>query len=267
MKIDFHVHAFADKIAKRAIDNLLEHTDTPNITDGTFSDTIEKLKARGIDKAVFLGIATKPTQQTVLNDWAKFVIDEGWYAFGSIHPLAEDSLAELERIKTLGLYGIKLHPEYQNFFADDEKMFPVYQKCSDLKLPITFHCGYDPISGEQIRCMPKMLAKISDIFPDLTIIAAHLGGTKEIGETLEYLAGKDGNIYFDTAIVPYYMGFLDIEKIIKKHGTDRILFASDCPWGDPLYISNIFDMLNFTTEEKENIYYKNALRVLQCDNK
>jgi predicted TIM-barrel fold metal-dependent hydrolase len=262
-KIDFHVHAFADKIAEKAISGLVQSADTKNLTDGTFSDTIKKLNERGINNAVFLPIATKPTQQTVVNNWGKEVIDNGYFAFGSIHPDAADVLEELERIKELGLFGIKLHPEYQSFFVNERRMFPIYQKCSDLGLVITFHTGYDPISRKYLRSHPQMVAEISDLFPELKIVAAHAGGVKETADTLECLAGKEGNIYFDIAILPYYLGILTVEKLIKTHGADRVLFASDCPWADPLHMVNFVEMLDLSETEKENIYYKNALRLLK----
>lgn len=70
MIIDFHVHIFPDKIAKKAIGNLARISGLTPFTDGTIKDTMDKLKACGVDKAVFLNIATKPSQMTTINDEA-----------------------------------------------------------------------------------------------------------------------------------------------------------------------------------------------------
>jgi predicted TIM-barrel fold metal-dependent hydrolase len=112
------------------------------------------------------------------------------------------------------------------------------------------------------RCTPKGVAEIADKFPNLTIIAAHLGGVKEVDETLEYLAGKPGKIFFDTGIVSYYMTVSQAEQIIKKHGADRVLFASDCPWGDPKNIIEAINQMSLSDNEKDMIFYKNAEKLL-----
>ena len=92
-----------------------------------------------------MNIATKPTQQTVVNNWAASIDDPTIYGFGSVHPDAPDALDELQRIKDLGLYGVKLHPDYQGFLIDDPKMFPIYDAISSLGLPVTFHTAGTPL--------------------------------------------------------------------------------------------------------------------------
>ena len=84
----------------------------------------------------------------------------------------EDAEGEILRIKAMGLRGIKLHPDFQKFEIDDEKMFPTYKILEREKLPILFHTGdkrYN-FSG------PRHLIKIMEKFPDLVCIGAHFGG-------------------------------------------------------------------------------------------
>ena len=103
MYIDFHTHAFNDVIAERAITKL-EGTlieqgytdDVPAATRGTVAQLLERMDEWGIDKAVVLNIATKPSQQTVINNWAKEIQSDRIFCFGSVHPEAEDALDELE---------------------------------------------------------------------------------------------------------------------------------------------------------------------------
>ena len=49
-------------------------------------------------------------------------------------------------------------------------------------------------------------------------------------ETYELLAGKD--VYFDTAFSLNEIDENLFKKILNKHGEDRVLFATDCPWRD-----------------------------------
>lgn len=266
MYIDFHTHAFADKIAERAIQVLTESAEKCNmkpLTNGTAGDLREKLESCGVSKAVILPIATKPTQQTVINNWAAEIKGDFFYPFGSIHPEAEDWETELERIKALGLYGVKFHPDYQNFMVDDENMIPKYRKCAELELPVTFHAGYDPVSPDLFHCRAEAAAKVFDQVPEMTMILAHGGGMRDWDNVEKYLAGKPGSLYFDVSVIAAEIPRDQLLRIIRTHGADRILFASDCPWDLPSNEINMINELPLSDEEKELIFYKNAMRILK----
>lgn len=145
MLIDFHTHAFPEKIAARAIETLSNASGgiVPQ-TNGTLDSLKEEMAKDGVDIAVVQSIATNPRQQQKVNDFAiQINQDDAIVAFGSVHPDAPDVLAELERIHAAGLKGVKFHPEYQNFYADDEKMKAIYRKISQLGLITLFHAGHD----------------------------------------------------------------------------------------------------------------------------
>lgn len=263
MYIDFHTHAFSDKIAEKAITGLTATSGFPPCTDGTLSGLIKKMQETGIDGAVVLPIATKPTQHEVLNSWAAEINNKnGIYAFGSVHPDGEDAILWLDRIREMGLYGIKLHPDYQNFVADDKKAFPIYEKCSEMKMPVLFHAGFDPLSPDFIHGSPESLCNIHEAFPDLIMICAHMGGMYRWEQVERLLAGKPGNIYFDLGFTEGEIGEKLLMRIIKKHGAERILLGSDCPWDDPKNELEMVKKLPLTDEEKELIFYKNAKKLL-----
>ncbi|MCR5717490.1 MAG: amidohydrolase family protein, partial [Oscillospiraceae bacterium] len=260
--IDFHVHAFADKIAERTISALAAVATSKPATNGTLADTEAKMRAWGVDGFAVLCIATKPSQHLVCNNWAASVKSDHIFPFGSVHPDGEDALSELERIKSLGLYGIKLHPDYQHFFADEERLFPIYRKCGELGLPIIFHAGLDPVSPEAIHCTPQAAAKILDKFPETTMIMAHLGGN-EMWETVEReLAGKFGNLYFDTALAGSFVEEEQLRRIIEKHGADKILLASDCPWDTTDVTIAKIRRLGLSPAQEAAIFSGNAKRLL-----
>ena len=73
-----------------------------------------------------------------------------------------------------------------------------------LGLPIAFHTGRDPLSPNLIHCPADVLGKIADLFPRLTIIAAHMGGMDTPQEAAKHLAGKK-NVYFDTAFASHFL--------------------------------------------------------------
>lgn len=262
--IDFHVHAFADKIAARTVSSLAGIAGQQPETDGTLSATEALLHSWGVDGFVLLSIATKPTQHEVCNNWAASCKSDHIFPFGSIHPAAGDeALAELERIKALGLYGIKLHPDYQDFFADEERLLPIYHKCGELGLPVILHAGFDPLSPDCIHCTPQMAANMLERCPDTTFILAHLGGNALWGDVEQLLAGAYDNLYLDTSLTGGHMQDDEqLLRIIRKHGASRILLASDCPWDRTDITIAKLNRLALTEEEKRLIFAENAKRLL-----
>ena len=262
MKIDFHTHAFTESIADRAIKKLEALADQKALTDGTISSLLNRFDEWGVDKGVVLTIATKPSQQKTINNWAASIKSERIIPFGSVHFMADDWEEELERIKSLGLKGIKLHPDYQGFEIDDEKMIPIYKKCAELGLIVMFHAGLDCVSPNHIHARPEASLKAHMLVPELTMVLAHMGGNDMADDVLKYLAGADGNLFFDTSFIADRYDDSLVEEIILKHGSDRILFATDCPWCSGKAETDMINRLNLSEADKDNIFYKNAQRLL-----
>jgi predicted TIM-barrel fold metal-dependent hydrolase len=277
--IDFHIHAFADKIAERAIGTLRQNLRDGGLDDtvygnGSYSDT-ERIFSDSNDvgySGVFMPISTKLSQMNICNNVAaaknNYIITENtrFWSYGSVFPLTETAeelaavLSELERIKALGLYGIKLHPDYQNFFIDDERVFPVYEKCAELSIPIMFHAGFDPVSPKLTHATPDRALRVIENFPKLTLILAHMGGEYYWDDVEKLIAGK--NCYIDTSYCAENMDSALMERMIKNHGAEKVLFGSDFPWKSPADIRHKIDSLNLSEREKSDIYYKNAYRLL-----
>ena len=136
MVIDFHVHAFNPKVAEKAVEKLQACSGITPFTRGTAEETIQRFDEWGVDKGVLLSVATKPTQQRVINDWCAEQDGGRFISFGGIHPDAEDYEQEIAHIKELGLHGIKLHPDYQGFMIDDERMDKIYDAIERADLPV-----------------------------------------------------------------------------------------------------------------------------------
>lgn len=264
MIIDFHTHAFPQKIASRAVDTLA-HTSGGLIpqTDGTLEGLKAEMQKDGIDISVIQSIATNPNQQHNVNNFAAEVNrQKGFVAFGSVHPDAPDALDELERIKGLGLKGVKLHPDYQSFFVDDERMKPIYKKISQLGLITLFHAGHDYGFGEPFHCMPDNLLTALK-WLDCPVIAAHWGGNGCGLEVIDKLCGRD--IWFDTAFGYGTMPKYYAQKIMDKHTPDRFLFGSDMPWHRPLWEIRLIESLDISAEDKEKIYFGNAAKLFEME--
>mgnify|MGYP002627254457 CR=1 FL=1 len=255
---DFHTHAFTDSLAERAMLGLSATSSIRPATDGTVSGLKNIMKKNGIRKAMILPIATKPSQQTVINNWASEIMDENIYCCGTVHPDSENAVEEVERIKSLGLYGLKFHSEYQHFRPDEEKMFPIYKKASELGLFIVFHGGWDPFGTDDVLATPERFARVAEKNPNLKIITAHMGGLKMFDKAEDYLAGKYENVYLDTGVAARYISDEQFYRIIKKHGAEKILYGSDCPWDNPENEINLIERIPLSKEEKELIFHINA---------
>ncbi|MDR0315213.1 MAG: amidohydrolase family protein [Oscillospiraceae bacterium] len=261
MIIDFHTHAFPPKVAQLAIPKLAKESGGLKPQhDGTAPSLIEGIKAAGVSKAVVLNIATNPKQQTKVNDYAISLLEyPELIPFGSVHHDSEDVFFELERLKEAGIKGIKLHPDYQNFYVDDDKMIKIYEKISSLGLVTVFHSGLDLGFPYDIHCTPQRLLNIIDVF-SAPVVAAHMGGVMFWYETYEKLAGT--KIYLDTSfsygVVPPQLA----KSLIEKHTAQRILFGSDMPWSasgnEIVYIKS----LDLSKTQEDLIFYKNACKLL-----
>ena len=170
MKIfDTHVHIFPDKLKGKVLPKLAEVCHSPYYSDGTFGDTVEKLGAAGCSGFLCLHIATNPKQQDNVNAFALEIQEqnENIYCFGSVHPDNPNAVDMLHKLKAAGIKGVKLHPDYQDFMVDDERLKPIYAACEELGLIVAFHAGRDPYSPDVVHNPPEKLAKIAEKYPKL----------------------------------------------------------------------------------------------------
>ena len=261
MLIDFHTHCFPEKIAERAIEKLsLASGGLKPHTNGTLEGLKRSMQKGGVDISVILNIATNAKQQQSVNDFAAMCNKEkGIVAFGSVFPYSEDVFCELERIKDLGLKGVKLHPDYQGFSVDDIRMKPIYKKIGELGLITIFHAGVDYGFPPPYGATPEKLARALSWFSS-PVVAAHWGGAGCGEGVITHLCGKD--IYFDTSFGYGQMPKYYAEQILEKHGTDKMLFGTDTPWHTAEMEMRLLATLNLSENEMAKITHQNAQRLL-----
>ena len=261
MIIDFHTHCFPEKIAGKTIEKLsfVSGGLIPQ-TDGTKDSLLYLMSKDGIDKSVALSIATNANQQKNVNDFAISLKSEKLIPFGSVFPFSDDWEEELERLKENGIKGIKLHPDYQQFFVDDERLFPVYKKIEKLGFILVFHAGEDFGFAPPYKATPDRLRKVVTSI-ETPVVCAHWGGLSMGNDVIKYLCDID-NCYFDTAFGYGTMPKVMALNILDKKGTDKILFGSDCPWNAPSWDVGMLKTMGLSQDEEEKILYKNAENLL-----
>lgn len=266
MIIDFHTHIFPDRIAGSTIKSLQAKSHAIAYSDASLSGLLDSMAQGGISYSVILPIVTKPSQFNSVNRFAvKAGQTEGIIAFGGIHPENENITEKLQYIKSLGLKGIKLHPDYQGTYIDDRRYVEILQECIRLDLCVVIHCGLDVGLPVPIHCpVDRMYLVLKEVLNGCSrepkIVLAHAGGHLQWELVEELLVGEQ--VYFDLAYSPAVMNRDTLLRIIQTHGTDRILFATDSPWSSQRDAAAYIRTFDLQEEDFDNIFYKNAAKLL-----
>ncbi|MDR1560460.1 MAG: amidohydrolase family protein [Clostridiales bacterium] len=258
MIIDFHAHVYPNRIADKAVHNVSKFYNIETRHDGTAETLLEIGRRAGIDKFLIHSVAQKPEQVRIINNFIAAQRNDSpdvFIGFGSLHIDVRDPEAEINNIIALGLRGVKLHPDIQGYYIDDERMLNIFSLLEG-RLPVLIHAGdyrYD-------YSHPSRIARVIDYFPKLTVIAAHFGGWSIFDLALEYL--EDRFCYLDVSSSMMFLGARRSEELIRAYGADRILFGSDYPMWDPASELERIQALNISGEERDLILYGNALKIL-----
>lgn len=265
MVIDIHTHIFPPKLAPHAIKALENSAGAHAFLNGTKEDLIKSMRENGIDISVNMPVASRADQVHSINNYAIEVNNEGdttgLYSFGACHPLNPDMKEELRRLKSAGIKGIKIHPDFQGLYLDDEAVVRIMEYAAELGLIILIHCGMDPSFPDIHRSTPKRLAGILPRLSGAKIIAAHMGGYGYMDDVEDCLVGK--NVYIDTSFTIGKFDEKQILRILQNHNPDKILFGTDSPWDDQKNALKLFKELPLSDELKEKILWKNSKNLLE----
>ncbi len=201
-------------------------------------------------KSVVFGVAWNPGQMTD-NLSGQGAGDTSWYTgnvndatatfvrahpdrligFMSVHPYDATCLEEIERCRVdLGLRGIKLGANYQNFDPLESRALAIYEQAQKHGLPILFHQGTSPVRNAPIRLAhPLLMDEIAMRYPDLKIVMAHLGHPWQAESCV--VIRKHPNVYADISGT-FYRPFSFWEQMVKAaewNVLDKVLFGTDYP--------------------------------------
>ena len=152
--------------------------------------------------------------------------------FLSVDP-TQDGWEEELRIghEELGLKGIKLLPMYAGFFPQSKKLEPLWAYAQQHHLPVLLHTGTTFIAQAQLEAtLPRNLDPVATKFPEVRIIAAHLGHPYE-GECVA-LIRKHPHVYADISAL-FYRPFQLYQSLmlVQEYGVwDKVLFGTDYPF-------------------------------------
>ena len=244
--IDAHCHIYPEKIVDRAVAGTDAFYSTRAACRGVADELLEIGDRVGIDRFIVQSVATTPKQVSSINHFIAAEVakaPERFTGLGAAHPDCEDQDAVIEEIKSLGLHGIKIHPDIQGFAIDDPRMMRTGDHRYDFSNPN--------------RLLPVLKA-----FPNLTVIGAHFGGWSVWDDAARELCDIP-NLYVDcSSTFPFVGNDLALgERLIHRYGAERVMFGSDFPMWSPQVELETFMKLNLTDEERKMILAENAVRV------
>ena len=256
--IDVHCHIFPEHVAGKVVTSLQEYYGFTWEGNGLYEDILRNCELAGVGRCVVFSSATKPEQVESINNYIKSVVDRNpglFMGLGTMHPDYAGFEQELHRIRSMGLPGVKIHPDFQQTDIDDPRMMKIYRCAAELGLVFLFHVG----DQQSDFSAPRRLARVLDEVPGLRVIAAHLGGYSQWEEAKKYLIGRD--LYMDISSSVSFLGRERSRELIFAHGTDKILFASDYPAVTQKSALRDFLELGLSAEDMEKIAHLNAERL------
>ena len=187
------------------------------------------------------------------------VLKEGAY-------FMEDAPYVLEEgVKEHGLRGLKLHPQNLQLDADSLEYVPLYRKAAELGVPVVVHSNPCRV-GFHDNCAPDKISKMLRVFPDVTVITAHMGGMK-------WQDALTGCGYVDmSGVLPWFVevyGIRQTNRILRAFGPERLIFGTDYPdvrGVEPGAVyetyCGILNQMDFSEKEAERIAYGNMAALL-----
>ena len=257
--IDTHVHVFPDAILERSMAALQGVEGVKAYGDGSLAGLRSSMKRAGIGCSLVLPVATKPRQFDSVNRFATSLNAlPDVRSLGGIHPDCEDLEGRLDELAARGFRGVKLHPDYQGRDIEYEGYIKILEGCRKRGMIAVIHAGLDPAFPEHIHCPPDRSARVVKALTTGKpfIVLAHMGGVAQQDLAEEHLVGLP--VYFDTSYVLDKIPREQLLRMIRTHGAEKILFATDSPWTDTAALVRYFDSLPLTGEERAAILHKNA---------
>jgi uncharacterized protein len=233
-------------------------------TDDPISVTLHEMDKYGVEIGL-IGVSDSTSRLALKRHPDRFVpsgnIPDPNDVTGSVRAIRQEY--EEFGIKATGVFPAGTFPQVA---IDDPKMYPIYQTCVDLDIPIFCTAG---VPGPRLKFAPQEVSRIDVVmydFPDLVFITRH--GCEPWEKLAWKLMLKWPNLYYSTsAFAPKHYP-QEIINYANTRGADKIIYAGYFPMG--LSLERIFtDMphVPFRDHVWPKFLHENARRVLKLEEK
>ncbi|MFC1697537.1 amidohydrolase family protein [Nanoarchaeota archaeon] len=237
MIIDFHCHVGED------IDGAKQN----------LKDLARNMKKLGITKAVIFPFKEKE-DGPVLSSIKLLKLIEKKKQFIPFLRFNPDRMTpeKLQNLIDIGFKGVKLHPKSENFDPLKKKHIILYKIIARNNLPLLIHTK----RYHNYLTDPERLCKIAKMVPELNIILAHFADAQPI---VFHKVAKYPNLYVESSLKS---SSYTIKKMVENGGSHKLLFGSDSPYMDTEVELLKLKKLDIPKEDKDNILFGNAKRLL-----
>jgi predicted TIM-barrel fold metal-dependent hydrolase len=242
--VDVHTHTptHRDRVPdEERVVNTAWRPDREVIATTTWADYDRMADAASVDVAITCLIAAKReatggvyvAPDRINDTTADFVAAAPTrrIGFASVHPDDPGAMAELERsIGDLGLRGLKLGPNYQDFDPLSPSALLVYEWAAARRIPILFHQGTSPIRMAPLRyAHPLVMDEVAIRFPELRVVMAHIGHPWQ-ADTIAVIR-KHPHVYADVSAGFYrpWSFYTAMRLATEWNVLPKLLLGSDYP--------------------------------------
>lgn len=258
--IDIHTHIFPDALAEKTIPFLEEEGNVKAVLNGKLSDLLNSMDRADIEKSATCFIATRPEQFENILRFSEKIRSDRIIPLPSIHPDGDKRLDQIQEIAANGFAGIKLHPYYQQFSLDEDRMLPVYEKLCETGLVLVMHTGFDIAFPRDPIASPERILNVIKRFPELKMVTTHLGAWDQWEDVEKVLLGKP--VYMDISFSLHMTDRDYARQFLLRHPKEYVLFGSDSPWADQRETINQLRSLELGEERERLILRDNAQNLL-----
>jgi predicted TIM-barrel fold metal-dependent hydrolase len=153
------------------------------------------------------------------------------------------------RVEEQGFSGLKLHPLFDAYTANDAVVHPLMDVAKAKNLPVFIHCGHPPFS------LPWSIAQLAEAYPDVRIVMVHMGhGHGVYIQASIDMAVKHDNLWLETSGQPMHF---KIAEAYRRVGRDRVFWGSDAPFHH--YAVEILrtEVSGLAEHQIEDVFYNN----------
>ncbi len=268
MKVfDIHTHTYPEAISEKAVVNLGKFYNFIVHGKGTYAHLESQAEVNHVHGYLLFSVATNAHQvekvNTSIANLAELSRSHGFLTvgFAGMHQDYPDFEKEINRAVSIGLKGVKIHPDIQAVDIDDPRLLKLYEIIEG-RIPLYLHMGDD---RPQYRFSEAgKLVRVMEMFPKLEVVAAHLGGYKAWDTAVPLLAGRK-NLWFDTSSALWAMTTERAEQIIHTLGTENVMFGTDYPVRNVEEELELFFRIPMSDREREDILWNNSIRFLHLE--
>ncbi len=185
-----------------------------------------------------------------------------FWGIGGIHYKlgVEHSLEQVEKAKEFGFIGVKMFTPMEGYPHDEEKCYPIYERCVKLGLHVEIHTGVESCPGARFKyCDPIFINDIARDFPDLKILQIHCGMVIN-PEMALWNCNLHSNVYtditgFHSRHNPKYTYNADLLRLMEEKIPDKVWFGSDFP----VFVTAYHEILQWIKELPLGAEFKRKL--------